>query len=69
MARMTDHIGIFEHARFSTPDPAEGYTTDDNARALQLAVRLQKSHKEAEKLLPVYFHFLLAAATTKGWSL
>lgn len=64
---MTDHIGIFEHCRFATPDPAEGYTTDDNTRALQLAVRLQKSHKDAGKLLPVYFRFLLAASTSNGF--
>ena len=40
--RMTVPIGMFEHCRGFTPDPAEGLTTDDNARALQLMLRLQK---------------------------
>jgi len=34
---MTDATGIFQHASFTTPNPAEGYCTDDNARALILA--------------------------------
>jgi glycosyltransferase involved in cell wall biosynthesis len=32
--RMTDHTGIVEHAVFVVPNYLEGYTTDDNARAL-----------------------------------
>ena len=37
---MTDSIGIFQHASFTTPNLSEGYCTDDNARALILAVLL-----------------------------
>jgi len=40
--RMTDSTGIFQHASFTVPNFAEGYCTDDNARALVLAVMLQK---------------------------
>jgi glycosyltransferase involved in cell wall biosynthesis len=36
--RMTDHTGIVEHAVFAVPNYAEGYSTDDNARALLVAV-------------------------------
>src|SRR5712664_1153347 len=32
--RMTDHTGMVEHAVFTVPNYPEGYTTDDNARAL-----------------------------------
>jgi glycosyltransferase involved in cell wall biosynthesis len=39
---MTDSTGIFQHAIFSTPNFSEGYCTDDNARALILAVMLQQ---------------------------
>ncbi|MCU0607063.1 MAG: glycosyltransferase family 4 protein [Candidatus Edwardsbacteria bacterium] len=39
--RMTDDIGIFQHARHNVPNFAEGYCTDDNARALILTVLLE----------------------------
>ncbi len=39
--RMTDSIGIFQHARHNVPNFAEGYCTDDNARALILTVLLE----------------------------
>jgi glycosyltransferase involved in cell wall biosynthesis len=40
--RMSDSTGIFQHASFTVPNFSEGYCTDDNARALVLALRLQK---------------------------
>jgi len=40
--RMSDSTGIFQHASFTVPNFDEGYCTDDNARALVLAVMLQK---------------------------
>jgi hypothetical protein len=40
--RMTDHTGIMEHAVFSVPNYPEGYSTDDNARALIVAVLLEE---------------------------
>ncbi len=40
--RMTDDTGIFEHAVFIVPNRAEGYTTDDNARALIVAVLMNE---------------------------
>lgn len=40
--RMSDSTGMFQHASFTVPNFAEGYCTDDNARALVLAVMLQK---------------------------
>jgi glycosyltransferase involved in cell wall biosynthesis len=40
--RMTDHTGIVEHAVFIVPNYPEGYTTDDNARALIVAVLLEE---------------------------
>ena len=41
LVRMTDSIGIFQHATFNVPNFSEGYCTDDNARALILAVLLE----------------------------
>lgn len=40
--RMTDHTGILEHAVFVVPNYPEGYTTDDNARALIVAILLDE---------------------------
>jgi len=40
--RMTDHTGIVEHAVFVVPNYPEGYTTDDNARALIVAILLEE---------------------------
>jgi len=42
LLRMTDDTGMLQHAIFSVPNCQEGYTTDDNARALVLALKLQK---------------------------
>ena len=40
--RMTDHTGIVEHAVFVVPNYPEGYTTDDNARALIVTTLLEE---------------------------
>src|ERR1019366_8912731 len=37
---LTDDTGILQHAIFTIPNRAEGYTTDDNARALIFTVLL-----------------------------
>ncbi|HEY5902717.1 MAG TPA: glycosyltransferase family 4 protein [Anaerolineales bacterium] len=40
LLRMTDSTGILQHAIYDLPNYAEGYCTDDNARALVLAIML-----------------------------
>jgi glycosyltransferase involved in cell wall biosynthesis len=42
LRRLTDDTGILQHAIFAVPNYAEGYTTDDNARALVLAILLEQ---------------------------
>jgi glycosyltransferase involved in cell wall biosynthesis len=39
---LTDDTGILQHAIFTIPNRSEGYTTDDNARALIFTVLLQQ---------------------------
>jgi glycosyltransferase involved in cell wall biosynthesis len=39
---LTDDTGMLQHAIFTVPNRAEGYTTDDNARALIFAVLLDE---------------------------
>jgi len=41
---MTDDTGMLQHAIFSVPNTREGYTTDDNARALIVTTLLQQRH-------------------------
>jgi glycosyltransferase involved in cell wall biosynthesis len=42
---LTDDTGILQHAVFTIPNRAEGYTTDDNARALICTVLLDQLGK------------------------
>jgi glycosyltransferase involved in cell wall biosynthesis len=46
LSTMTDDTGMLQHAIFSVPNTREGYTTDDNARALIVSTHL------AETVLP-----------------
>ena len=39
---LTDDTGMLQHAIFTIPNRAEGYTTDDNARALIFTVLLEQ---------------------------
>jgi glycosyltransferase involved in cell wall biosynthesis len=43
LERLTDETGMFQHAVFSVPNYNEGYTTDDNARALIVSVQLEEA--------------------------
>lgn len=67
--RMTDTIGILEHCIFSTPDRIEGYATDDNARALQLVLRLNslQSKEYIGKFTSIYLQFLFSARSPLGF--
>jgi glycosyltransferase involved in cell wall biosynthesis len=48
--RLTDDTGILQHAIFTIPNRAEGYTTDDNARALIFTVLLAQLGPEKDQL-------------------
>jgi glycosyltransferase involved in cell wall biosynthesis len=60
--RMTDHTGLLQHAVFSVPNYREGYATDDNARALIVAVLMEQlgmtAPSESAKLASCYLAFL-----------
>ena len=47
VVHMTDGVGIFQHATFNVPNFAEGYCTDDNARALILYCMLEEGGASA----------------------
>jgi glycosyltransferase involved in cell wall biosynthesis len=59
---MTDDTGILQHSIFSVPNAREGYTTDDNARALIVATGLISDDKsQPTKLSKRYLAFLWLA--------
>jgi len=43
LLNMTDDTGVLQHAIFSVPNTREGYTTDDNARALMVSNALDET--------------------------
>ncbi len=57
---MTDSTGLIQHAIYSIPRRESGYTTDDNARALRLCVRLwnQRPDERMLKRVTTYLSFL-----------
>jgi glycosyltransferase involved in cell wall biosynthesis len=43
--QMTDDTGMLQHSIFTIPNRGEGYTTDDNARALVFKIQLEQLRK------------------------
>ncbi len=57
--RMTDDTGMLQHAIFTVPNYHEGYSIDDNARALQISVLLEDFvNGEALELATRYLAFI-----------
>ncbi len=56
----TDDTGVFQHAKYCIPKRNEGYTTDDNARALIVCTRYHSLKKDPQMkaLANVYLAFL-----------
>ena len=65
---LTDETGILQHTKYSIVDKRQGYTTDDNARALIAALRFHKldNDPDALKLAYTYLTFLLLMQNKKG---
>jgi len=68
LIRLTDDTGLFQHARFTIPNRAHGYCTDDNARGAIAMVRyyLQYRDPQALRLLDTYLAFLMYAQNPDG---
>jgi glycosyltransferase involved in cell wall biosynthesis len=59
LRRMTDDTGMLQHALFTVPNYREGYTTDDNARALLVGALLEElGNPEAFELTSRYLAFV-----------
>ncbi len=61
IVRLTDDVGILQHAKFIVPDRYHGYCTDDNARALIAVLMAQDmiaAHETTTDLACTYISFL-----------
>lgn len=68
LANLTDDFGIVQFAQLSKPDPASGYTLDDNARALVAAVKhyVRFHQAQALRLAKIYLNFIARAQQSDG---
>jgi hypothetical protein len=63
---MTDDTGMLQHAIFTLPNYHEGYTIDDNARALTVSTLLEElGNEETADLMSRYFAFVWYAFNAK----
>ncbi|MGZ8425215.1 MAG: glycosyltransferase, partial [Candidatus Binatia bacterium] len=66
LRHMTDGTGMFQHAIFTVPNYQEGYTIDDNARALIVSAFLEElGNVETAGLMSRYFAFVWYAFNAK----
>ena len=65
---ITDDTGVFQHSKFGTPNRQEGYTTDDNARALIAVTKYNqiKGNIASDRLVDTYLSFLLLMQREDG---
>ncbi len=65
---LTDDTGLLQHAKYSTPNRQEGYTIDDNSRALIASVKLaeNQSNQQINTLTEIYLSFLLHMQKSDG---
>ena len=67
LRHMTDHTGILQHAIITVPNYREGYTIDDNARALIVSVLLEAlGDKVALELSSRYLAFIWYSFNAKN---
>ncbi len=64
--RMSDAVGVFEHAKLSIPRVEHGYCVDDVARALVVCVREPDPTPRLVELAGVYLRFVLTAQAPDG---
>lgn len=68
LKRLTDDTGMYQHAKFTIPDRRHGYATDDNSRAVLVAMEYYGQFPENEllRLLDIYLSFLMSAQRDDG---
>lgn len=66
LIRLSDDIGLFEHALGAVPRREHGYCVDDVARGLVVLARAPAPSPELERLLRLYLRFVVAAQADDG---
>jgi len=68
LRRLTDDTGLYQHAKFTTPNRKYGYCTDDNARAVIAMTKYYAQYPEpgALKLFDIYLSFILHSQNNDG---
>lgn len=66
--RLTNHVGIIQHATFATPNYREGYCLDDNARALLVSLMQHDAfgEKATKKRISTYLSYIYYAQREDG---
>jgi hypothetical protein len=65
---LTDDLGMLQHSKYTTPNRREGYTTDDNARALIACTNyfMLFNDTSIKKLIDTYLGLLFYMQRTDG---
>ncbi len=68
MRALTDDVGMLQHSKYATPNKKEGYTTDDNARALIACTNyfMLFNDTSVKKLIDTYLCFLFYMQRSDG---
>lgn len=68
LKKLTDDTGILQHTKYALPDRREGYTTDDNARALVVLLRhpVPRRKPSLVRLVETYLSFLVQMQRPDG---
>jgi Zn-finger protein len=65
---LTDDLGILQHSKYATPNKKEGYTTDDNARALIACTNYYMlfNDERVKRLIDTYLSLLFYMQRSDG---
>lgn len=68
LLRMTDDVGVIQHATYTVPARRSGYCVDDNARALIVALRANRASgsTETSRLVTTFLGYLHLAQRQDG---
>jgi len=66
LARLSDEVGLYEHAKLTEPRTEHGYCVDDVARGLLVAAREPEPAEQIVGLARTYLRFVIAAQVPDG---
>jgi len=68
LERLTDDTGLFQHASFIIPELSNGYSNDDNARAVMAMIKYHSQYADQKslKLFQKYLSFIMHSQQENG---